>query len=70
MKDESAVKVTAFIAIISFMVVALYKGANFQKELFDAITQAVSITVALRYIYVKWAWKWCSFFEILIPVYL
>lgn len=63
MKDESAVKATAFIAILSFIGVALYKGTDFQKELLDAITQAVSITVALRYVYVKWAWKWCSFFE-------
>ncbi len=63
MKDESAVKATAFIAILSFIGVALYKGTNFQKELFDAITQAVSITVALRYVYVKWVWKWNPFFE-------
>lgn len=63
MKDESAVKATAFIAILSFICVALYKGANFQQELVDAITQAVSITVALRYVYVKWAWKWNPFFE-------
>jgi len=63
MKDESAVKATAFIAIISFIGVVLYKGANFQKELYDVITQAVSITVALRYVYVKWAWKWCSLLE-------
>lgn len=65
MKDESAVKATAFIAIISFIGVALYKGANFQKELFDAITQAVSITVAARYVYIKWVWKWCSLFEVM-----
>lgn len=63
MKDENAVKATSLLSIISFIGVALYKGADFQKELLNAITQAVSITILLRFVYVKWLWKWLPWLE-------
>lgn len=57
MKRIHDVKITAFIAIFTFIAVALVRGPDFQKELWDAITTAVSITLFGRYLFIKWLWK-------------
>src|SRR5258707_797491 len=58
MKRSHDVKITAFIAIFTFIAIAVIKGSSFQKELWDAISTAVSFTLFGRYLFVKWIWKW------------
>ncbi|WP_291516614.1 hypothetical protein [Bdellovibrio sp. ArHS] len=61
MKSQMDVKVTAGLAIIIFGLMAVFKGSDFSKDLVSLISSAISWTVIVRLLFVKWAWKWKLF---------
>ncbi len=63
MKGSHDAKITSFIAILAFLVIGISKGNNFKAELWNAITTAVSITLLLRFIFMKWIWKFLPWLQ-------
>lgn len=63
MKSQMDVKVTAGLAIVIFGLMAVAKGSDFSKDLVSVISSAISWTVIVRLLFVKWAWK-CKLFKI------
>lgn len=54
-------KVSCFLAVGIFLLILFYRGTLSQNEIWRAATSAVSSTIALRFIFLKWAWKWRFF---------
>lgn len=57
------VKYSCFLAIAIFMCILAWKGNVEPKVLWSATTSAVSITLTLRLIFLRWAWTWFTIFE-------
>lgn len=63
MKHEWDVKLTAGLGAIIFLILALFKGADFSNEIPSLISSTISFTVIGRYTFIKWIWKWLPFLE-------
>lgn len=61
MKTSLDVKFTAFLGIIVFLFLAVFKGPEFWKDLWSNISTAVTIALAIRWVLFKWVWKWKCF---------
>lgn len=57
MKSELDVKLTAGLAILIFAVLAIREGQNFASQILSVFSSAISWTVVVRLLYVKWLWK-------------
>lgn len=56
-------KCSCFLAISIFIALLLFNGNLQPTIVWSAIGSAVSVTLAIRFIFLKWAWKWFSILE-------
>lgn len=60
---ELDIRVSAASAIVIFLGIILYKGSVEFTEIGSAIASAISIVIFLRYLFIKWVWKWLPILE-------
>jgi hypothetical protein len=58
MRSDLDVKVTAGIGIFVFLALLIFKGTDVFKDIVSVASTAISITVFVRYLFVKWIWKY------------
>lgn len=58
MRSDLDVKITAGLAIFMFAALAVFKGSDFSRDVVSVVSTAVTWTVILRLLFVKWMWKW------------
>lgn len=57
------VKYSCFFAIGIFLIILVWKGNLDGNVVWSSTTSAVSVTLACRYVFLKWAWKWFPLLE-------